>query len=124
MAAFGQLARQHDVAVEDGASRGRGAVQDVLGLAEGRVVVGTGHAVDEAALDRWITVARHQGWVAIDTETSAKDPMLAELVPGQGLSADDLEAGRPIAGEGSHDGVPRASAPLLIVADPPLPVRR
>jgi DNA polymerase-1 len=36
--------------------------------------------VDEAALDRWITVARHQGWVAIDTETTAKDPMLAELV--------------------------------------------
>ncbi|MBW6532490.1 DNA polymerase I [Sphingomonas sp. RRHST34] len=36
--------------------------------------------VDEAALDRWIQVARHQGWVAIDTETTAKDPMLAELV--------------------------------------------
>jgi DNA polymerase-1 len=35
---------------------------------------------DEAALDRWITVARHQGWVAIDTETTAKDPMAAELV--------------------------------------------
>ncbi len=36
--------------------------------------------VDEDALDRWITVARHQGWVAVDTETTAKDPMLAELV--------------------------------------------
>ena len=36
--------------------------------------------VDETALDRWITVARHQGFVAIDTETTAKDPMLAELV--------------------------------------------
>ncbi|MBW6527468.1 DNA polymerase I [Sphingomonas sp. RHCKR7] len=36
--------------------------------------------VDETALDRWIQVARHQGWVAIDTETTAKDPMLAELV--------------------------------------------
>ncbi|MBY9065068.1 DNA polymerase I [Sphingomonas yunnanensis] len=36
--------------------------------------------VDEGALDRWIQVARHQGWVAIDTETTAKDPMLAELV--------------------------------------------
>ena len=36
--------------------------------------------VTEADLDRWITVARHQGWVAIDTETTAKDPMLAELV--------------------------------------------
>ncbi|KQT34947.1 DNA polymerase I [Sphingomonas sp. Leaf412] len=36
--------------------------------------------VDADALDRWITIARHQGWVAIDTETSAKDPMLAKLV--------------------------------------------
>jgi DNA polymerase I len=36
--------------------------------------------VDDAALDRWITIARHQGWVAVDTETTAKDPMLAELV--------------------------------------------
>ena len=30
----------------------------------------------EDALDRWIAVARHQGWVAIDTETTGKDPML------------------------------------------------
>jgi DNA polymerase-1 len=36
--------------------------------------------VDDTALDRWITIARHQGWVAVDTETTAKDPMLAELV--------------------------------------------
>jgi DNA polymerase I len=36
--------------------------------------------VDEAALDRWVQVAKHQGWVAIDTETTGKDPMLAELV--------------------------------------------
>lgn len=35
---------------------------------------------DEAVLDRWIQVARHQGWIAIDTETTAKDPMSAELV--------------------------------------------
>ncbi|WP_298675336.1 DNA polymerase I [uncultured Sphingomonas sp.] len=35
---------------------------------------------DEAVLDRWIAEARHQGYVAIDTETTAKDPMLAELV--------------------------------------------
>ena len=34
---------------------------------------------DEAALDRWITVARHQGWVAIDTETTALDAMRAEM---------------------------------------------
>ncbi|MBN8808794.1 MAG: DNA polymerase I [Sphingomonas sp.] len=36
--------------------------------------------VDEAALDRWITVARHQGWVAIDTETTGVDATRAELV--------------------------------------------
>jgi DNA polymerase I len=36
--------------------------------------------VTEDALDRWVQIARHQGWVAIDTETTAKDPMLAELV--------------------------------------------
>ncbi|QDX27084.1 DNA polymerase I [Sphingomonas suaedae] len=35
---------------------------------------------DEAALDRWITVARHQGWVAIDTETTGTDAHRAELV--------------------------------------------
>ncbi|WP_326523770.1 DNA polymerase I [Sphingomonas sp.] len=31
-------------------------------------------------LDHWVQIARHQGFVAIDTETTAKDPMLAELV--------------------------------------------
>ncbi|WP_109808002.1 DNA polymerase I [Sphingosinithalassobacter portus] len=36
--------------------------------------------VDETALDRWIIAARHQGWVAIDTETSALDAMQADLV--------------------------------------------
>ena len=36
--------------------------------------------VTEADLDRWITLARDQGWVAFDTETTAKDPMLASLV--------------------------------------------
>ncbi len=36
--------------------------------------------VDEAALDRWITVARHQGWIAIDTETTGTDATRAELV--------------------------------------------
>ena len=36
--------------------------------------------VDEAALDRWVTAARHQGWMAIDTETTGTDPMRAELV--------------------------------------------
>ncbi|MEG3181624.1 DNA polymerase I [Sphingomonas sp. LT1P40] len=36
--------------------------------------------VDEAALDRWITVAKHQGWVAIDTETTGVDATRAELV--------------------------------------------
>lgn len=36
--------------------------------------------VDETALDRWITVARHQGWVALDTETTGLDATRAELV--------------------------------------------
>lgn len=35
--------------------------------------------VDEAALDRWVEAARHQGWVAVDTETSALDAMQAQL---------------------------------------------
>ncbi|MFL9840246.1 DNA polymerase I [Sphingomonas sp. ST-64] len=35
---------------------------------------------DETALDRWITVARHQGWIAIDTETTGVDATRAELV--------------------------------------------
>jgi DNA polymerase I len=36
--------------------------------------------VTEEALDRWVTVARHQGWVAIDTETTGVDATRAELV--------------------------------------------
>ena len=36
--------------------------------------------VDEAALDCWIAEARHQGWVAIDTETTGVDATRAELV--------------------------------------------
>ena len=36
--------------------------------------------VDEAALDRWITLARHQGWVAVDTETTGIDATQAGLV--------------------------------------------
>ncbi|WP_010161593.1 DNA polymerase I [Sphingomonas sp. PAMC 26617] len=36
--------------------------------------------VDEAALDRWITLARHQGWIAIDTETTGIDATRADLV--------------------------------------------
>ncbi len=36
--------------------------------------------VDLAALDRWIAAATHQGWVAIDTETSGTDAVRCELV--------------------------------------------
>ncbi|OYW21869.1 MAG: DNA polymerase I [Sphingomonas sp. 12-62-6] len=36
--------------------------------------------VDDAALDRWIAEARHQGWVAVDTETTGIDATQAELV--------------------------------------------
>jgi len=35
---------------------------------------------DLTALDRWITVSRHQGWVAIDTETTGLDATQADLV--------------------------------------------
>jgi DNA polymerase-1 len=31
-------------------------------------------------LERWIADAHHQGWIAIDTETTGKDPMRCELV--------------------------------------------
>ncbi|CAN5399627.1 DNA polymerase I [soil metagenome] len=36
--------------------------------------------IDEAALDTWIAAARHQGWIAIDTETTGVDATRAELV--------------------------------------------
>ncbi|MDN4630014.1 DNA polymerase I [Sphingomonas sp. PsM26] len=36
--------------------------------------------VDEAALNRWIMLARHQGWIAIDTETTGIDATRADLV--------------------------------------------
>lgn len=36
--------------------------------------------VDQAALDRWITLAKHQGWIAIDTETTGIDATRADLV--------------------------------------------
>ncbi|MEZ0496270.1 DNA polymerase I [Sphingomonas sp. IW22] len=35
---------------------------------------------DVDALDRWIIAARHQGWMAVDTETTGTDPMRADLV--------------------------------------------
>ncbi|HTG39172.1 DNA polymerase I [Sphingomonas sp.] len=35
---------------------------------------------DIEALDRWIIAARHQGWMAVDTETTGTDPMRADLV--------------------------------------------
>lgn len=60
--------------------------------------------VDEGALDRWITVARHQGWVAIDTETTAKDPMLAELVGVSMALAPNLACYVPLGHEGETGG--------------------
>ncbi|WP_066647784.1 MULTISPECIES: DNA polymerase I [Sphingomonas] len=36
--------------------------------------------VDEAALGRWISAAQHQGWIAVDTETTGIDATQAELV--------------------------------------------
>ena len=60
--------------------------------------------VDEDALDRWIAVARHQGWVAIDTETTAKDPMLAELVGVSMALAPNLVCYVPLAHVGEGGG--------------------
>ncbi|WP_033919356.1 DNA polymerase I [Sphingomonas sp. 37zxx] len=36
--------------------------------------------VTEDALERWMVAARHQGWVAVDTETTGLDAMQADLV--------------------------------------------
>ncbi|MEI9852977.1 MAG: DNA polymerase I [Sphingomonas sp.] len=36
--------------------------------------------VTEEALDRWMIAAKHQGWVALDTETTGLDATRAELV--------------------------------------------
>ena len=36
--------------------------------------------VDVEALDRWVAQAQHQGWVAIDTETTGTDATRADLV--------------------------------------------
>ncbi len=36
--------------------------------------------VEVEALERWIAAARHQGWIAIDTETTGVDATRAELV--------------------------------------------
>ena len=60
--------------------------------------------VDEDALDRWITVARHQGWVAIDTETTAKDPMRAELVGVSLALAPNLACYVPLGHQGEAGG--------------------
>ena len=57
--------------------------------------------VDEAALDRWITVARHQGWVAIDTETTGVDATRAELVGVSMALAPNLACYIPLAHGGS-----------------------
>jgi len=58
--------------------------------------------VDEAALDRWITVARHQGWVAIDTETTSTDATTAELVGVSMALAPNLACYVPL-GHGGSD---------------------
>ncbi|TPG41209.1 DNA polymerase I [Sphingomonas koreensis] len=57
--------------------------------------------VDETALDRWITVARHQGWIAIDTETTGVDATRAELVGVSMALAPNLACYIPLAHGGS-----------------------
>ncbi|ODP37578.1 DNA polymerase I [Sphingomonas turrisvirgatae] len=55
---------------------------DVPGLEEDPPCNHDGYATvtDAAELDRWIADARHQGWVAFDTETTGVDATRAELV--------------------------------------------
>ena len=60
--------------------------------------------VDAGALERWITLARHQGWVAVDTETTAKDPMLAELVGVSLCLHPNLACYIPLGHQGSGGG--------------------
>jgi len=58
--------------------------------------------VDEGALDRWIAVAKHQGWVAIDTETTSTDATTAELVGVSMALAPNLACYVPL-GHGGSD---------------------
>ncbi|RMF41199.1 MAG: DNA polymerase I [Alphaproteobacteria bacterium] len=66
---------------------------------------------DAAALERWCERARARGWIAVDTETTSLDEMVAELV-GVSLSVEPGEAAYlplgHVAGEGDllSDGGP------------------
>ena len=55
-----------------------------------------------ADLDRWCTAARHQGWIAVDTETTGKDPMRADLVGVSMALRPNLACYIPL-GHGGHD---------------------
>ncbi|WP_112383748.1 DNA polymerase I [Sphingomonas carotinifaciens] len=57
---------------------------------------------DVDALDRWIAVARHQGWIAVDTETSSTDATQAELVGVSLALAPNLACYIPL-GHGGND---------------------
>jgi DNA polymerase-1 len=93
---------------------------------------------DEAALDQWVAAIRREGYVSITTETTAPDPMRAELVglslavtpsegcyipvghvaPGQavpGAMARIEEGGLGLAGGGA--GVAAAEAPKQLARD-------
>jgi DNA polymerase-1 len=58
--------------------------------------------VDEDALDGWIERARHQGWVAVDTETTGLDATRAELVGISLALHPNLACYIPL-GHGGHD---------------------
>ena len=55
-----------------------------------------------ADLDRWCDVARHQGWIAVDTETTGRDPMRADLVGVSMALHPNLACYIPL-GHGGHD---------------------
>ena len=57
--------------------------------------------IDDTALDRWIMVARHQGWVAVDTETTGIDATRADLVGISMALAPNLACYIPLAHGGS-----------------------
>ena len=69
---------------------------------------------DVDALDRWIAVARHQGWIAVDTETSSTDATQAELVGVSLALAPNLACYIPL-GHGGNDLL--AEVPVQIDRD-------
>jgi DNA polymerase-1 len=129
--AFRSLVTRLDLA-EDGASIAAAATEPAatgqlaLALAEPAPPTGPPRyalVTDEAALAGWIERARRAGQVSVDTETTALDPMRAELVglslavePGEGCYvpvAHVDDGGVPLAGQLGRERVLDLMRPLL-----------